>query len=584
MSHANAVERATKGWNETVNAINKVLSKNGMKLLNLADFVGVDNPREMMKTLQAQLESMVKRGASSSEIKVIQEKIRTLEVDADKYDLTKITKGLNNELDRLKEEYELAVAFDADPELGSMFADWMGIDMSELPKTASEYAEKATSILNKKLGELGSKTELPNLLNITDDYMRAFEANKTFTDAQLQLVKKAVETARGFQRKETEERIKDWDKLLEKYAEYEVKINKIHNDAVKERVTFAQQFGSEEDKSLALNLQTQILAATDPQEKQKLIQQLQELVKSIAGDDKTKVNLITSIDNSEQRGVAKADFEEFQRSPEWIVATGDLAGLTNSALGMLISKLEEYKKKARNLDPKQIKNLNRALVTLRNQQRKNNPFAKIAIAMEEAKLRADELNPEIEKTKKEIDDLEKNRDQSNLSETNKRLEELRKRLKDLEDAKEKLQDIDPTVFVDGINSMISAASEAITMFTNMADALGGKHMTQATQTIKDVVGVLQQAGQGAAMGAQIGGGWGALIGGVAGGLAGVITTFAEQWSGNKAITNNIKESEKAVRQLELAMKSLEHTSDDAFGAIVVGSKQSIKATKELQLA
>ncbi len=584
MSHADAVAKATKGWDETVNAINKVLSKNGMKLLNLSDFVGIDNPREMLKTLQAQLESMVKRGASASEIKVIQEKIRTLEVDADKYDLTKITKGLNNELDRLKEEYELAVSLDADPELGSMFADWMGIDMSELPKTASEYAEKAASILNKKLGELDSKIELPNLLNITDDDMRAFEANKTFTDTQLELVKKAVEAARGFKRKETEDRIKDWDRLLEKYAEYEVKVNKIHNDAVKERVTFAQQFGSEEDKSLALNLQTQILAATDPQEKQKLIQQLRELVLSIAGDDKAKLNLLTAIDNSSHQEVAKAGFEEFQRSPEWIVATGDLAGLTNSALGMLISKLEEYKKKAKNLDPKQIKNLNRALVTLRNQQRKNNPFAKIAIAMDEAKLRAEELNPEIEKTKKEIDDLEKNRDQSNLSETSERLAELRKRLKDLEDAKEKLQDTDPTVFVDGINSMISAASEAITMFTNMADALGGKHMTQATQTIKDVVGVLQQAGQGAAMGAQIGGGWGALIGGVAGGLTGVITTFAEQWSGNKAITDKIKDSEKAVRQLELTMKSLEHTSDDAFGAIVMGSKQSVKATKELQLA
>jgi flagellar motility protein MotE (MotC chaperone) len=87
---------------------------------------------------------------------------------------------------------------------------------------------------------LGARTELPNVLDITDDNLRAFEEYKTFTDAQLELVKKAVEAAREFHRKETEERIKDWDKLLEKYAEYETKINKIQNDAVQERLTFAQ--------------------------------------------------------------------------------------------------------------------------------------------------------------------------------------------------------------------------------------------------------------------------------------------------------------------------------------------------------
>lgn len=579
MSHADAVAKSVSGYEKSVTNINKVLEKYGIKL-DLTKFAGIANPHELQEMLNQQLNALAGK-AKPTEIQALEVELKKVDLDVDKYDLTKITKGLNNELDRLKEEYELAVALDADPELGSMFADWMGVDMSELPKTASEYAEKATSILNKKLGELGSKTELPNLLNITDDDMRAFEANKTFKDAQLELVKKAVETARGFQRKETEDRIKDWDRLLEKYAEYEVKVNKIHNDAVKERVTFAQQFGSEEDKSLALNLQTQILAATDPQEKQKLIQQLQELVKSIAGDDKTKVNLITSIDNSEQQGVAKADFEEFQKSPEWITATGDLAGMTTKAIGYLINSLERYKKTAKNLDPKQIKQINSALRNLHRQQRQGNPFLQIADAIDRAKARAEEFQPEMDAVMSDIIALEKEiGDNDPTEEQAKHLQSLKDKWKDLAAQGE----VSATEYVDAINSSIAAASQAIGMFADMAEALGGKHMTQAAQTIKDVTGVLEKAGQGAAMGAQVGGGWGALIGGVAGGLTGVITTFAEQWSGNKAITDSIKDSEKAVRQLELTMKSLEHTSDDAFGAIVVGSKQSIKATKELQLA
>ena len=58
--------------------------------------------------LQSQLNALVGR-AKPSEIKELQTKIQTLSVDADKYDLTKITKGLNSELDRLKEENKKAL-------------------------------------------------------------------------------------------------------------------------------------------------------------------------------------------------------------------------------------------------------------------------------------------------------------------------------------------------------------------------------------------------------------------------------------------------------------------------------------------
>ena len=580
-SHADAIKSATEGWEETVNAINRVLTKNGLKGLNLNDFVGVENPREILKTLQAQLDEMVKRGAKPAEIKVLQEKIKTIKVDAEKYDLTKITKGLNNELDRLKEEYELAVSLDADPELGNMFADWMGIDVNDLPRTASEYAERASKELNKYLKENKANVELPNLLNVTDDDLRAFEKNKTLTDVQLEKVRNAVEKAREFYKKEVDDRIKDWDKLLEKYAEYETKVNKIHNDAVKERVSFAQQFGSEEDKSLALQLQAQILAATDPQEKQKLIQQLQELVKNIAGDDKTEINLVTAINNNEQQGVAKANFEEYQKSPEWIAATGDLAGMTTKAIGSLISSLERYKKTAKNLDPKQIKQINSALRNLHRQQRQGNPFLQIADAIDRAKERADEFKPEMDALMSDIIALEEEiGDNDPTEEQAEHLKTLKERWKELAS----MGEVSATEYVNAINSSIAAASQAISMFTDMADALGGKHMTDATKTIKDVVSVLDKAGQGAALGAQIGGGWGALIGGVAGGLTGLITTFADQWSGNAAITEKVEESVRAVKRLEVAYVDLQQAVDRAYGTAAIGAKHATLANKELQLA
>ena len=149
MSHANAVERATRGWDETVNAINRVLQKNGLQKLDLSKFAGVENPRELVNMLQSQLNILVGRGAKPADIKELQTKIQTLNVDAEKYDLTRITKGLNSELDKLKDEYELSVELDANPELGGMFLDIFGIDTTDFPKTIDEYMSRAQQEFDK---------------------------------------------------------------------------------------------------------------------------------------------------------------------------------------------------------------------------------------------------------------------------------------------------------------------------------------------------------------------------------------------------------------------------------------------------
>lgn len=581
-SSGTALTKVTNQFGNSVARINSILGKNGIPLFDISKFAGTDNPHALLDMLKLQLDSAkIAKNIKPEEIKELEVKYSEIDVDADAYDLTKITKGLNNELDRLKDEYELAVSLDADPELGSMFADWMGKDVNDLPRTASEYAERASKELNKYLKENKANVELPNLLNVTDDDLRAFEEMKVLTDAQLENVRKRVQQARELQKKEVSDQIKDWDKLLEKYAEYETKISKIQNDAVKERVAFAQQFGSDEDKSLALKLQTQILAATDPQEKQKLIEQLQNLVKNIAGDDKTKLNIVTAITNSEQQGIAKTNFEEFQKSPEWIAATGDLAGMTTRAIGGLISSLERYKKTAKDLTPKQIKQINNALKSLHKQQRQGNPFLQIADAIDRAKERAEEFQPEMDAIMSDIIALEKEiGDNDPTEEQARHLKSLKDRWKELASVGK----VSASEYVDAINNSISAASQAISMFTDMADALGGQHMTEASKTIKDVVGVLEKAGQGAAMGAQIGGGYGAIIGAVAGGLAGAITTWADVWSGNAAITDKVKESERAVKRLTASYSNLEYIASKAYGAIKSGADDALISNKKLQLA
>lgn len=586
-SHANAVERATRGWDETVNAINRVLQKNGLQKLDLSKFAGIENPRELLNILQSQLETLVKRGASTSEIRVLQTKIQTVSVEADKYDLTMITKGLNSELGKLKDEYELAVELDANPEMGNLFADWMGIDMSTLPHTAEEYAKRMTKALNKYLADEKSGIEIGDLLALTDDDLRMFQQrvdNGELNQVWVDNIVKNTKKARNALKKENSDIAKEWDSLVQKYSEYEYKIAQVQRNANKERKAFALKYGSNAQKERALVLTTEIDAEEDQAKKQELINQLKQLLIEIAGDDDTKLKIPVAIDQKELEEGAKYAFEEFQKSPEWIVATGDLAGMTTKAIGGLIDSIESYKKKAKNLDPKQIKSINNALKSLYKQQRSNNPFNIISNAIMEAKERAAEFQPRINEVKAEMDKITADIAKGTATDKQKkRLEELIKEYENLINKQQEAGKISATTVVEGINNAISAAQTAVSMFNKMAEAIGGTNMTEAAKTISDITGNIQAAGQGAAAGAQMGGGWGAAIGATAAGLTDLVTRLADKWSGNADISEKVEKSILSVKRLENAYKNLEYAAENAFGAATSGAQEAIKANKELQL-
>jgi len=540
MSHADAVERATKGWDETVNAINRVLRKNGLQKLDLSKFAGIENPRELLNILQSQLETLVKRGASTSEIRVLQTKIQTVSVEADKYDLTMITKGLNNELGKLKDEYELALELDANPELGSIFADYMGIDLSELPKNAEEAAKKAQQYIDKILRENKSKEkiDIASLMgkDAFDKWIKS--SGHSMEDDLVKVVDNYRQALHKIQVDESKKQMQEWEKLLEKYAEYEYKVTQIQKEAEREREIARKKGASQE--------------------------------------------ILDAINNREKQELARVSFEEFQKTPEWIVATGDLANMSKSAIGMLIEQLEKYKRSAKNLSPKQIKQLNSALSKLYKEQRKNNPFKAISNMLDEAKERMATFDEDIEKTQKEIDNLTKKKKESIAEgiadeETDNKLKKAIKRLKELKEAREKTGKVDASSWVSSINETIGAVQSAIGVFNDLAKAIGGVDSSD----LDKVFSVVDKAGQGAAIGAQIGGGWGALIGGVAGAATGLISIFAG--AANERITAKVEESEHAVKRLELAYIDLEHAVNEAYGMATIGANMAAKANKELQL-
>lgn len=543
MSHANAVERATKGWDETVNAINRVLQKNGLKKLNLADFVGIDNPREILKTLQAQLDELVKRGAKPAEIKELQTKIQTLSVDADKYDLTKITKGLNSELGKLKEEYELAVELDANPELGDMFADYFGINLKELPKDYEQALRIAQNRINTMLKEnpdVGiASVDIDKLMSRSefDSWVKSLGK-----DASSELIK-SLTNVRSWLYKvrsdETKKQIQEWDKMLEKYAEYEHK---------KKQIT--EEYEKETAAALKMGANASILKA---------------------------------IENRRDTRYAELDFSEFMKTPEWVTATGNLAGMSKTALDMLIDRINKYKNTAKYLSPKQIKELNKALKQLHAEQKKNNPFKAISNMLAEAKERMQNFDKEIEDVNKEIGETETaikaaataGQDTSKQTEA---LEKLKERLSDLNKAKKEVGKFDASEWVGAINETVTAVQAAVGVFNDLAKAIGGIN----SNDIDKVFGVLEKAGSSAAIGASIGGGYGAVVGAVVGAATSIISWIAG--ASNERITAKIQDSERAVKRLENAMLDLEDAANHAYGAMTSGAKRAIIANKELQLA
>ena len=543
VSRVEALGIATSGFESTAKNINNVLKKYGIAQFDIKKFAGLSNPREMLKMLEDQLAKIKASGKSKPvEIKELEAQIDKIRVDAKEYDMKRITDGLNNELGKIKEEYELAVELDANPELGDMFAQAFGIDTTGFPKTVQEAVDMMQDSVDKAIAKVqfGEGIDIaPDLLNtfdiLRDDIDEWSKATGISLDSDvIDAIKKMQKEARDLYTKDAKQTIQDWQKLLEKYAEYETKRTEIQKQAEKERETARKHGASQE--------------------------------------------IFDAIDLKERRELAKLEFDEFQKSATWITATGDLSNLTNKALQMLIDRLWEYKRAAKNLDPKDIIKLNNAMRKLRKEQKKDNPFAAFTISMDESKQRMEQFEPEIQDLEAKIKDLwAKDIDQGGLNdEDQKRLEKYIKLYKELVDLQ---QEAGKVPFVDkmkSIGKIVSSFKDAASAFKQIADSTNDFQLQQAAEAVDDIIGNFEAAEKGAET---WGGWWGAIIGGV----TDAIPKIMKWLSGNASIDNNIKKSQLEVKRLELAYKNLQHAVEQAYGVEQYGIQRQVIAYKKLQL-
>lgn len=492
-----------------------------------------------------QVNALTKDGKNEEALEVLEKGLATLGVELVSEDFDNRLTNLNALISDLKEAYDLGKEMRANPALANVFADMMGIsseELSDIPQSFESLVEKIQGILVSAWAFDENAQKIPNImdvLNITS--LEKFIADNKIGDGLADILRNAVKMLNDVRMNEAKDLTDSWNQLLEKYAEYEYKRTEIANTAERER--------------------------------------------AIARANNADKAIFDAIDTKERQDLANLDFEQFQQANTWLTATGDLATLTDGALRELIAALEEYKDKAKDLDPKSIKSINSALRKMHSQLRKGNPFTAIAEAIQDAKDRQEDFSAEMMETQEEFNELYAKMMSGNYTDKDlQRFDELGQKLVALKKILDETSKVSPTAIVDGVNDAIGVARTATNEFKELANAIGGDGMTEAAENIEHTMNILESAGQGAQIGASVGGGWGALIGAVAGGLKGLVVEFMDEWTGNAGISRAITKTQRQLTRLGQTYDKLAWQAEQAYGVMTTGANAVIRSNKEMQLA
>lgn len=598
-----AIEKATTGFDESVAAINKTLAKFGVAKLDLKDFAGISNPRELVNKLQEQLDRLLKSGAAKpAEIQALQVEIQKITLDAEKYDLTMITKGLNNELDKLKEEYELAVELDANPELGDMFADMMGINVETLPHTIKEYADLATMYLNKYLSGKNANIELPSL-DLTNDDLDEFKRmvdEEKLSEEVYEMIKKNVLAIRDLRKKDYEETGREWNSLVEKYGDLQSKILKINKDAAQQQKNIIRQFGDDEQYKKAIELVNQISISQDPSEVARLQAELAKLLKDVMDKNPQSIKIAVAISNEQSSLTSKAYWDDFKKSDMYTTTFEDMQNVSTRAIRAIVARLNELKDKVKE-DPASMKSLIKSLEDAEKELGARNPLKAFFDSLgniEKATKKVETARRELATADNTLKDAEnalnaalKSGDPTNITTAteayNSALDNQREKQQNVtkqESALKKEQSKLQTSLSD-TKEKINAISSAFSAVSDVFREFGDEDTADTIDTINEGFAAMETV-IAAVIAAMIALNTVApellVIAAAMGLIIGLIKLISS--SINNKITKQVEESERAVKRLQVAYVDLEHAIDSAYGMATIGAQKAAVANKELQLA
>ena len=602
-SHANAIAKVQDLYGKTINLLNKDMDKFGLPRLDLSIIKG-NNHNEVLAFFEKLRDVLESKGLSNLErMEAVEGVVKEFRLKADTYNLDMITKGLNNELGKLKNEYELAVELDADPELGNAFANMMGIDIESLPHTVKEYADRYSTYLNKYLKGKNSSLQFTGdeLRGLTRDDITAFREQVdagSFNQEWFDAILKAYEDINGKRKKDLEETEKWKNSLIEKYGNLQDKLTKIYKDSVQNQVNAVKSFGTEDQKSDIVRLQLRLEATDNPAELTEINTEIAKIVKDVTDKNPIALKLVTASDNQTKVDTSKAYWEDFKDSELYAMTFEDMANNSTRAIQLIMDKLEVLKDKVKE-DPASMKALIKSLEDAQKELNTRDPFGGVARSLRdmanasketmEAQKALWRAEVDVEQAQQEVDNAEDETPdeqavaQQKLADAVQRRAAAQVKLTQAENKGKKAQE-NLKSSLQGIADQLGNVQGLFGIVSKLFRAGGDDETADAIDAINEGFTVMTQVIMGVMAAMVILESSNPWLLAIAAALS-VIVGLVSFLIGNddKKIVAQIEESQRAVKRLENTYKNLSHSAEEAYGAMVSGAKKAMQSNKELQL-
>ena len=256
-SQAEALETIRGAYGKTIRLLNAQLGKYGLPQLDISQLITGKDPNKTLAHFKQTLDTLVSKGMLTLErSKELEAVVEKLTLSAKTYNLDMITKGLNNELGKLKDEYELAVELDANPELGDMFAQMFGIDTSSFPRTINEFMQMAQQEFESARKELNLSESLNIFTANTEQWYKWGEA-VGYSKEQVDNFKKGFDGAVGVAKEWAQDTVKQTQDLQYKLADNNGKIAIEEEKLAVLRQRLAQETNDKQKALLELQIQDQ---------------------------------------------------------------------------------------------------------------------------------------------------------------------------------------------------------------------------------------------------------------------------------------------------------------------------------------
>ena len=605
VDNMDAINIATQGYADTLYRVNSILQKYGVNKFNAKEFAGKD-VHKLLETLQKQRDDLVASGKiKTGSLKDLDVEIQKLTVDAKTYDMKKVTDGLNNELAKVKEEYELAVEFDANPELGGVFADMMGInkdELNQLPRTYEQVVAKLQTQVDKLFTDnnIDKQFDLVSLLNKNDFEAWAKEQGNTLDDSFIKALDNIRQYANKVRLDEASETTKNWSQLVEKYGDLQAKLVKIAKDTGKEQLNIIKKFGTENEKQQALNISEKLNIEQDPENVSRLQRELADLMNRVVQGNPQAVNIATATENEGESLKSKAFWEDFKQSELYSMTFEDMSRVSTSAIQLIIDKLEELRGKVQE-DPASMKALTKSLEDARKELEGRSGSLTIVNALKEYKTATVDLanarhnlagaNTAVADAENQLNEAEQAGDATAVAKAVDNLRRAREKQKEAEEdvvrgennvkkSTKKLQ-----AGMETLSSELQNIQGLFDVVAKLFAAGGDDETAEAINAISEGFSIMTTIIMGVVAAMTLLESTQPWLLAIAAALS-VIVGLVSWLSGSnkKEIDAQVKQSEIAVKRLENSYRNLEAAMERAIGAQVMAFQKAEIANKKLQLA